>query len=318
MPQGPTLTFNIHSFILAKDVISSLKRQKVEETAFQHAPLVILNSFSGEGSHMKMMAQTFQNMFPSLNLNNVKLHTVRRCVLFSYSPVTNLIDMRHYAVTLVPTGISKGIKKLTQKKVPDMSKFEDISDLVTKGQALSDSEFEDDEAHVELAQSLSRGNVESGSSAVRLIELGPRITFELKKIESELLTGEVLYHKNVQKTAEEILKIKKKRIEKKVQKEQRKKIQAANVIKKNEKKQHIKEHNGRKFIVTEKDKKLIKESIEADREEQDDDAEYYEDEVGQKPENELFENATGAAAKNPKKRFNQKKHVQKSKKPKLS
>lgn len=317
MPQGPTLTFKINSFILAKDVISSLRRQKVEESAFRHPPLVILNSFSGEGMHMKMMAQTFQNMFPSINLNNVKLHTVRRCVLFSYSPVTNQVDVRHYAVTLVPTGINKGIKKLTQKKVPDMSKFEDISDLVKKGQAMSDSEFEDDEAHVELAQSLSRGNVESGSSAVRLIELGPRITFELKKIESELLTGEVLYHKDIAKTADEILKIKKKRVEKKVQKEQRKRAQEANVSKKKVKKEQIKQHNGRQFIVTESDRKLIKESH-ADEEPPEDDAEYYKNELGENPEAELFENATGSTAKYPRKRYAAKKNFQKSKKPKLS
>src|SRR4051812_16623722 len=73
MPQGPTLTFKVHSFILAKDVISSLKKQWVEEGAFQQPPLVILNSFSGEGNHMKLMANTFQNMFPPLNLTTMKL-----------------------------------------------------------------------------------------------------------------------------------------------------------------------------------------------------------------------------------------------------
>jgi ribosome biogenesis protein SSF1/2 len=291
MPQGPTLSFKVHSFILAKDVVSSLRKQKVEESAFRHAPLVILNSFSGEGSHMKMMAHTFQNMFPSLNLNTVKLHTIRRCVLFSYSPVTNSIDMRHYAITLVPTGVNKGIKKIVQKKIPNMSKLEDISDLVTKSQALSDSEFEDEECHVELSQALKRGNVESGSSAVRLFELGPRITFELTKIESDLLSGEVLYHKDVVKNAEEILKIKKKRADRRVQKEQRKKIQEENVAKKEKAKvEKQKTASGREFIITENDKKLIEDAHEDDGPPEDD-AEYYKDEIGQAPDKELFENA---------------------------
>ena len=140
MPQGPTLTFRVHSFILAKDVLSSLKKQIVEESAFKSPPLVILNSFSGEGNHMKLMAQTFQNMFPALNLTTIKLSTIRRCVLFSYNPVTNLVDMRHFAITLVPTCVNKAIKKIAQKKIPDMSKFEDISDFVLKSHLLSDSE----------------------------------------------------------------------------------------------------------------------------------------------------------------------------------
>ena len=40
-------------------------------------------------------------------------------------------------------------------------------------------------------------------SSVRLVELGPRITMELIKIEEELHEGEVLYHKLVEKTEAE-------------------------------------------------------------------------------------------------------------------
>lgn len=48
-----------------------------------------------------------------------------------------------------------------------------------------------------------RGNVAGGQSAVRLVELGPRLTFQLVKVEDGLLDGEVLYHRYVQKTEEE-------------------------------------------------------------------------------------------------------------------
>ena len=41
------------------------------------------------------------------------------------------------------------------------------------------------------------------SSAVRLIELGPRIRLDLIKIEDGLQDGEVLYHKLQSKTDEE-------------------------------------------------------------------------------------------------------------------
>lgn len=301
MPQGPTLTFKVHSFILSKDIVSSLKKQKVEEGSFQHPPLVILNSFTGEGNHMKLMASTFQNMFPPLNLTTMKLASIKRCVLFSYNPATNLVDMRHYAITLVPVGVNKGIKKIVQRKIPDMSKLEDISDFIMKSQAQSDSEFDDEDTHVELAQALKRGNVDSGQSAVRLYELGPRITFELYKIESDLMTGEVLYHKEIVKTTDEILKMKRKRADKRVQKEHRKKTQDENKAKKDKAKEDhkLKTSGVRQFTVTDNDKKLLKDAEDAIDDTPEDDADYYKEEIGNDPDKELFENAVKSSKKRP-------------------
>lgn len=301
LPQGPTLTFKVHSFILSKDVISSLKKQVVEETSFQQPPLVILNSFSGEGNHMKLMANTFQNMFPPLNLTTMKLSAIKRCVLFSYNPVTNLVDMRHYAIALVPVGVNKGIKKIVQRKIPDMSKLEDISDLITKSQALSDSEFDDEDTHVELSQPLRRGNVDAGQSAIRLFELGPRITFELHKIEADLMTGEVLYHKEVVKTTDEILKMKKKRADKRVQKEHRKKIQDDNKAKKDKAKEahKLKTSGVKQFTITESDRRLIQDAEDNIDDTPENDADYYKEEIGEDPDQELFENAVKSSKKRP-------------------
>lgn len=71
LPRGPTLTFKIHNFCLSRDVLSSLKKQLVVEEAFKYSPLIVLNSFSGEGMQMKLMASMFQNMFPTINLTDV-------------------------------------------------------------------------------------------------------------------------------------------------------------------------------------------------------------------------------------------------------
>lgn len=71
MPRGPTLTFKIHQFTLTRDIISSTKKQYADESVYSTAPLVILNSFTGEGKHLKLMASTFQNMFPTINLTSV-------------------------------------------------------------------------------------------------------------------------------------------------------------------------------------------------------------------------------------------------------
>lgn len=61
-------------YSLARDVVSSLRKQYVMMRAFQHAPLIVLNSFSGEGMHMKLMASMFQNMFPTINITTVSIY----------------------------------------------------------------------------------------------------------------------------------------------------------------------------------------------------------------------------------------------------
>lgn len=174
--------------------------------------------------------------------------------------------------------------------------------MISRSNLLSDSEFEDEESHVTLSQALKRGNVDDHKSAIRLHELGPRITLELYKIESDLLTGEVLYHKDIVKNAEELSKIKKKRADKQVLKEQRRKQQQDNVVKKEKlKEEHkIKTGGARQFTVTETDKKLLKDAEEAlDDKSDEDDAEYYRDEIGEKPEKELFDGAVKSSRKRP-------------------
>lgn len=76
------------------------------------------------------MAQTFQNMFPAINLATVNLSTIKRCVLFSFNPVTNLVDMRHYAVSVTPVGLNRSVKKVIVGKVPNLAKCEDIADYI--------------------------------------------------------------------------------------------------------------------------------------------------------------------------------------------
>lgn len=71
LPQGPTLMFRIHNYSLSRDVLSSLKKQMTNKKLFTNAPLVILNNFSGDGTHIKLMASVFQNMFPTINVTKV-------------------------------------------------------------------------------------------------------------------------------------------------------------------------------------------------------------------------------------------------------
>ncbi len=70
---------------------------------------------------------------------------------------------------------------------------------------MSDSEAEDEPASkVILPQNLATRGAKAGAkSAVRLVELGPRIRMHLLKIEEGVAEGEVLYHQFIVKTEEE-------------------------------------------------------------------------------------------------------------------
>ncbi|KAL0831782.1 hypothetical protein ABMA28_001320 [Loxostege sticticalis] len=302
LPRGPTLTFRVHNYSLARDVISSLKKQYVIVKAFQNAPLIVLNSFSGEGMHMKLMATMFQNMFPTINITTVKLKNIRRCVLMNYNPSTKLIDLRHYVIRATPVGLNKGTKKMVQGKIPNLNRCRDMSEFFDKAGLLSESEFEDDpNAQVVLPQTLaSRGATAESKSAIRLVELGPRISFQLIKIEDGLMDGEVLFHELVEKTDQEKALIKKKREEKRRLKEKRKAQQEENVKRKQQQKEELKQKSlegiKKKKEVTESQRLMELAAAESQNAEmdqdEDDDADYYRKEVGAEPEKDLFTEKT--------------------------
>jgi ribosome biogenesis protein SSF1/2 len=55
---------------------------------------------------------------------------------------------------------------------------------------------------------VGKGNIKAQQSAMKLIELGPRLTLEIFKVEQGVNEGDVLYHKFVQKTPAEAAQIK--------------------------------------------------------------------------------------------------------------
>lgn len=286
VPRGPTLTFKIHNYTLSTDVLSSLRKQYAFNKIFLNSPLVVLNGFTGDDPHIKLMVATFQGMFPTINITTVNLKSISRCVLFNYNKDTKMIDFRHYVVRSRPLGISKAVKKLGRNKIPDLSRYKDVSEFITKSDLLSDSEVEDDPgSHVSLPQTLGPRSTKGNKAAVRLTEYGPRMTLQLIKVEAGIMEGEVLFHEYVQKTEEEKELIRKRLEEKKKLKEKRRKEQMANVKKKLEAKEAAKQKSleGMKKAGINVAGEPVKE------EEQDDDAEWYRQEVGEEPDPELFQ-----------------------------
>ena len=297
-PRGPTLTFRVNEYVMARDVKSSLKRQITYDKQFLHHPLLIMNGFSGDARELQLTSSMFQNMFPSINVSKVKLNTIKRCVLLNRDEESGNIEFRHYTIKVVPTGLSKGMKKIATGKIPNLSKFEDMTEFLnSKGGMTSDSEGEEDEtSKVLLPQAVSaRGNLPQEQSAIRLVELGPRMTLKLIKIEEGLFDGDVMYHSLVQKTDEEAKAIRIAREKRKKEKEKRKKEQEINV----KKKEVAKEEHKKKSLAGMKHLKGLEEvpkgfegvraSQENNEDSEDDDEEWYRKEVGQAPDKDLFE-----------------------------
>ncbi|KAJ3126177.1 hypothetical protein HK098_007809 [Nowakowskiella sp. JEL0407] len=207
LPRGPTVTFRVLEYSLTKDVLSIQNRPKSPGAAFRTSPLLVLNNFSSNQPHLKLTSTILQSLFPSIDVQKMKLADARRVVLFNYISETGEIEFRHYAITVKSVGVSKSVKNLIggsgYNDVVNLGGFEDVADYILRGAIVSESDVEDaDESTVDISQKyVGRGNqaVANGESqrAVRLVELGPRMRMKIMKIQTGLCEGEVVYHENV-------------------------------------------------------------------------------------------------------------------------
>mmetsp|Transcript_11785 Transcript_11785/g.15953 ORF Transcript_11785/g.15953 Transcript_11785/m.15953 type:complete len:481 (-) Transcript_11785:197-1639(-) len=219
VPRGPTLTLGIKEYTLSGDIAATARNYSAPPSIFKTPPLVVLNNFVGE-KHLRLAAVVCQNMFPSINVKAVKLATCKRVVLLDYDSETGVIHFRHFHITAQPAGVSKRIHRLAVRgSTPNMSGFNDIADYLAGG--ASDSEGEDTAAKVVLPQDIGRANTASTQSSLKLRELGPRLELELVKLEEGVCMGQVLYHKYVEKSADEIAATQTKREKSETEKEAR-------------------------------------------------------------------------------------------------
>ncbi|KAI6228978.1 CBR-NAS-36 protein [Aphelenchoides fujianensis] len=190
------LVHAVENYSLCRDVLSAIKRPVHFQALFDHSPLVVLNGFNDpKRKHLKLVQTVIQNMFPSINVDTVNLQTIRRAVLVNFDAETETVDFRHYSIKTVPSELSKSAKKLVQSKIPDLSKYKDISDFLMNPGQLSESEFEGEQVEMELPQDLkSRGCRKGMLTKLRLMEIGPRMTLKLTKIEEGVDQGNVLFH----------------------------------------------------------------------------------------------------------------------------
>lgn len=247
VPEGPTMTFRVTKFSLVKHVRAIQRRPYTSAGIHQHSPIVVTNNFGDATAppHVKLMRITFQNMFPAINVATVKLSECRRVVLFNL--LDDEVEMRHYAIKATPVGVDRKVRRIVQTKIPNLSNLNDIADYITgttasglsapsasqHGAAASDSEPEDETSHVILPQRYSgRGNGKAQKSALKLVELGPRMSIKLLKVERGLGKGDVMYHALIKKTPEEVRELKERKEKEEMLKKQRRDEQNANVERK--------------------------------------------------------------------------------------
>jgi ribosome biogenesis protein SSF1/2 len=92
-PRGPTLTFKVNKYTLAREVAAAQRNPRAPQNAFLSPPLVVLNNF-GDAPHQKLATITFQNLFPAINVRKVKLSTCQRAVLIDYDKTTGRFQAR--------------------------------------------------------------------------------------------------------------------------------------------------------------------------------------------------------------------------------
>ncbi|KAJ1917731.1 rRNA-binding ribosome biosynthesis protein [Mycoemilia scoparia] len=261
LPRGPTLTFRVQKYSLTKDCLALQKNPRRSGAEQKIAPLLLLNNFNPPKSSgvdasaggveaqqqhqkFKLMTAMLQNLFPAINPANMVLADARRVVLFNYNTETDSIDFRHYAITVKPIGVTKGVKKIitNQDKLPDLHKFDDVSEYVLREAFASESDVEDGpDSSVTLSQNyVGRGNRRSEQRAIKLVELGPRMDLKLIKIEAGLCEGDVLYHSYIHKTEREVKEAQERRQKILTEKARRRKEQEDNVARKKAEKEKAK------------------------------------------------------------------------------
>ncbi|GAK66151.1 brix-domain-containing protein [Moesziomyces antarcticus] len=309
-PRGPTLTFRVNKYALAKDVQASSRRPTPPGSEFVTPPLLVLNNFGGEERQIKLLVATFQNLFPPIQVQSMKLSQARRIVLLNYNAATGTIDWRHYLISVRPVGVSKSVRRVVEGSrsasrtgtkrghLPDLSSTQDISDYVlgrTNGSGSVNGEFETDASEAESEAEdiadprnkvhlhdryVGRGNAANTQKAVRLREIGPRMELKLVKIEEGCNEGAVLFHEYIKKSAQELTQQHRDHVEKKKLQEQRRLEQEQNVERKKAEKAELRKSSRRNAGLA-SESEAEDEAADDEADESDDEDEFaYEDQFG--------------------------------------
>lgn len=319
-PRGPTLTFKLNKYSLTGDVVKSLKTpHSPNGMEFKTPPLLVLNNFPKEEKHEQLMGVMWQNLFPSINVHEINLATCKRVLLLHYETETGNIQLRQYAISALPAGLKRPVKRMFRRKeMPNLGKISDISEFILNDAGLSESEAESDVegTHTMEYSQAAVGGVKT-QSAIKLTELGPRLEMQLMRVEAGMCEGDVMYHAFVEKSEEEKEALRQDAHRRKSMKEQRRKEQDANVQRKNQEAQANKKRGEKRNRAERQGQQPWQVNDEVEGEVEMNDADWYRQEVGEQPDADQFQDSEPgqgqSAAKRPKYNPNYSKKNQKTK-----
>lgn len=228
-----------------------------------------------ENDPYKIVSLMLQSLFPPIKVQSMNLSQCKRVVMFNLltDPKTGeaeAIEFRHYGISARQRSINKSIKRLiNNKKVPNLSRYDDIADFIYSrgGGYSSESEVDDLPGSKIVLPEDFQDKKKDSTVAIKLHELGPRLKLRLMKIEEGVCRGNVVFHQFVKKSKKEIKEqmdgLKKKR----EIKTERKRVQEANVKRKQDEKDSHKKPEKEAVEdefeeVSEKPKKRVKIAVE--------------------------------------------------------
>ncbi|KAL5104351.1 hypothetical protein TcWFU_009013 [Taenia crassiceps] len=174
-PNGPSLTFRVSEYSLTRDVIT-LVRKVFDVRQFSSPPLLAMTGFGAAGTasappppHLRLLVDMFQNMLPSLNIQKLKVSSVRRVLLLSREVDScsdadggeerDVIYLRHYNIRLENRSISRALRRLgmggapirrqrsrndaagfgKSSGVPNLANYASIDEYLSKANLLTES-----------------------------------------------------------------------------------------------------------------------------------------------------------------------------------
>lgn len=182
-----------------------------------------------------------------------------------------IVNLRHFAITTKSTGLSRGIRRLNAAEkllkdrkrrlnLPNLGKLDDVAEYLLDPSAAaggftsgSESEVETD-AEVEVMEPAKKkvmnrrqfeilqngdgkpsrrgiSNVEK--RAIRLTEIGPRMRLRMTKVEEGVCNGKVMWHEYISKSVHEVKQMELVWESRRLQKEERRRVQKENVERRN-------------------------------------------------------------------------------------
>ncbi|KAF2153755.1 Brix-domain-containing protein [Myriangium duriaei CBS 260.36] len=217
----------------------------------------------------------FQSLFAPINPQATPLQSIKRILLLDRAATKPgsddppyVLNFRHYSIATPvarssqPRALRKfntaaGVTNPSRKKLPNLGKLGDVSEYLLDPAAAaagftSASETElDTDAEVENTEKSDDEDEEGPQQAqpeyrttkdrvekraIKLTELGPRMTLRLTKVEEGLCGGKVMWHEYIHKTKAEVAEMERTWDKRKKEKEERRRVQKENVERKKKEK----------------------------------------------------------------------------------